>query len=637
MGLATGTPCCGCRVVRWRVCAPFIIPWYSHGLFYGKTAAEHIIVGTANGFLIPLSDGYGNFDNYIELENTGTNTWDLHVRYNGVGIDTVSFTHNFTTGGLKDVTFEWTPGDTYRQVVTIILYDDPRPDTLWNLPNRDIPELTHIYGTNDGFGNVTYSQALLDDSVSDANYQYYTDGFYSTRIKKKRNPAIAQSIQFPIQNTMNTGGGAVSHSPVFANESPTNLYFPNTSNDFSSYIYEATDPPLMEKITFSSFTDANLSFSHVMPTYRRGVNGQKTYELPYGIRTAVVGVDTLFFDVTGIEAIFGLSITSMKLYYRLHYGYIKLWAEVYYSGSFVAGTFESQNFAIDGAGNFSGNLTWTDGVDDELIPIDGNIINENLAAGFWPHDDETMIEPLCPKIWLPEYFESEQTIEATFNWALKKDTAATINGIAAMIAHNFGTPSATTGTAYGTDSVTAVVSIASGSLPTGMTSNLPASPALSPGTSGFYSDGKVPIVISGTPTANSTGSVTFEVDINNGGINQTYISRTYTWKVGTGSFTITYPSPYSTSMTPPSGANDWRIEDGSSPSIICTTTGGTGPYTYSVHSGTLPTGCTINASTGEIYAVLPVTGFATTGSVVIKCVDSLSAEAFSPTYDWEFV
>jgi hypothetical protein len=58
------------------------------------------------------------------------------------------------------------------------------------------------------------------------------------------------------------------------------------------------------------------------------------------------------------------------------------------------------------------------------------------------------------------------------------------------------------------------------------------------------------------------------------------------------------------------------------------TTGGVGPYTYSVGSGTLPAGTTLNTSTGEVHGtVTTVASF----TFVIHVVDSASSSANSPS------
>ncbi len=625
MGIGLGTPCCGCREIRWRVCLPLVTGWYTYGINYGTTAGEHILLGTAVGFYLPLAiDG-----NYVELVNTGGDNWNLTARYNGIGIATESFTHDFDTG-LKDIVFEWTPGDTYRQVITIIPYATTRPDDLWHLPNRDVPELSFI---NTGTSGLT----LLDDSTSDADFQYYTSGSFTARIRKTRSNANALTVGFPF-----------SFSPLY---SPNRLV---ESPTHSLTVFEELDPPLMEKLEWTNLTDANLSRETYAPVY---VVGQP-YRLPVLTLNCDLSVDAPFFDVTAIEAYVAAlpgmtppypTVTDIQIQFTLHYGYVRATCDLDWEQGGLPvpdrGAFPlPARFTIDSSGDFSGDLVWDSngvvlGGDLINVPISGNVVNANLRSDYWPHDDEEIIEPATPKIWFPEYFESEK-VDATKDWALKKDKATFIQGAAVLIASTFRTSAISP---Y--DVITATIEIDSGSIPTGMTVNLPGSPALQSGTSGVNGIGRYNINITGTPTANQTGSVRFKITCVNNSITKIYKSKAFTWIVGTGSpvtFTIEYPSPFTNTMTPPSSGFDWRIDGATAVltpySIPATVTGGTGPFTFSLLSGTLPPYASLNTSTGAISTtgINPLDP-SITGSCVIRVVDSLSAQADSITYDWQYI
>lgn len=602
--------------------------WHTYGIDYGNSTNEFILLGTAAGFYLPLGiDG-----NYVELENTGGDNWDLTARYNGIGIDTESFTHDFTTG-LKDITFEWTPGDTYRQVITIIPYSLTRPDDLWHLPNRDVPELSVI----------PFQPLLLDDSTSDGDFQYYTATGFDASIRKTRSPSDIITISRPF-NLDPVGAGSVVEYPVV--ESPTHTFATQFTSGFwgsffRGFVFEESDPPLVEKIEWRDLTDALIDRDTYFPVYVIGA----AYYLPIVSLECDLSVDTPLFDVTAIESYVAASvgsppyptITDIRIIFRAHYGYVLANCDLQWewggSPSSGWGAFPlAARFVIDGAGDFSGNLVWDSngsfgGGNLINVPISGNVTNANLRSDYWPHDDEEIIEPASPKIWLPEYFESEKT-DLTKDWALKKDKSATIKGAAVLI----GTSSLT---GYTIDTTTALIEIDSGSIPTGMSINLPSVPI----------SGRYPINITGTPTEDEDGEVQFKITIENNSITSVYKSRTFSWIVGDGSpvtFTLEYPSPFTNTATPPGTGFDWRI-DGTTAvltnySITATVTGGTSPFAFSLHSGTLPPNALLNASTGAIYT----TGINTlepseTGSCVIKVVDDVADEAFSITYNWEYI
>jgi hypothetical protein len=94
--------------------------------------------------------------------------------------------------------------------------------------------------------------------------------------------------------------------------------------------------------------------------------------------------------------------------------------------------------------------------------------------------------------------------------------------------------------------------------------------------------------------------------------------------VSLASFNLTIASNLSISGTPGSGTQ------GSAYSFTPTTTDGTGSYTYNLQTGTLPTGLTLNTSTGEIAGTPSGTG--TSSGITIRVTDSLGSTADLGTF-----
>jgi uncharacterized protein YhjY with autotransporter beta-barrel domain len=131
-----------------------------------------------------------------------------------------------------------------------------------------------------------------------------------------------------------------------------------------------------------------------------------------------------------------------------------------------------------------------------------------------------------------------------------------------------------------------VYSISSGALPAGLSLN---------GSSG---------AITGTPTGTGASSFTVAVRDSDGNTG----SRAYTINIGGNTLTV---NPASL----PNGTQ------GSSYSQTISATGGSGPYTFSVASGSLPAGLSLNPGSGDITGTLTGTGPST---FTIRAIDSAS-------------
>jgi hypothetical protein len=174
-------------------------------------------------------------------------------------------------------------------------------------------------------------------------------------------------------------------------------------------------------------------------------------------------------------------------------------------------------------------------------------------------------------------------------------TSLTVNaGVSATFA---APPAAEIGAAY-TDPLTAsggtapyAWSVNAGSLPAGIT---------------LSSAG----VLAGTPTTVGSSSFTVNVIDQNGGIATTAITL------------AVVAAPALSSRAPSSG------EVGAAYSVTLAVSGGVGPYTWSVSSGSLPAGIALNASTGVLSGSPTVAG---TSSFTVKVTDANGQSATQAT------
>ena len=141
-------------------------------------------------------------------------------------------------------------------------------------------------------------------------------------------------------------------------------------------------------------------------------------------------------------------------------------------------------------------------------------------------------------------------------------------------------------------------SIQAGSLPTGL--------SLNPSTG----------EVSGTPTTASSGSVTFRVTDN---ASNTADTSSIAWTVSGAALSIANPTfPMMQSGTPITP-------------FTLSASNGTTPYTFSTISGALPTGVSLNPSTGEVSGTPSFPG---NGSVTFRVTDNVAATADTSLIGW---
>ena len=299
----------------------------------------------------------------------------------------------------------------------------------------------------------------------------------------------------------------------------------------------------------------------------------------------------------------------------------------------------NKEFILDGAGE--GMVTVTV-VKNGFVPTTANeadadvtlkFTSNDLPADEWDFDDLTKRHE---RVWYPKYYTVPHTSgppDPGFNWSFQSsvvDRPPWIQGRSTFIDYVF---------AIRTWRVT------SGRLPNGVTVDQLSLP---------WS------IISAEPGPDA-GFVVLELDLAgeniesepiywqvDGGlftsegsvVGQLDLSAVMVGETGPEDCTELYPSPYTNSAFAPGVGFDWRITAGQPAEI--TPIGSWPNHTFSIHSGTLAEGLSLNSTTGVIATPvfpdpIPI-GFPATGDVVVKIVDTTdSSEQFSCLYAWEYV
>ena len=150
--------------------------------------------------------------------------------------------------------------------------------------------------------------------------------------------------------------------------------------------------------------------------------------------------------------------------------------------------------------------------------------------------------------------------------------------------------------------------VAGGSLPTGVSIN---------STDGTFS---------GTPTDSSgtTGRVNIKATADTSG--EDFSTGFYEWEVADERI-VTYPDPFGS----PSGSNEWQFDWNQSNSMS-PTIGGFSPDDWTLETGSLPTGMSINSTSGDITGTPSVN--LETGSCSIRASDG-TFDVVTVVYDWE--
>jgi hypothetical protein len=123
--------------------------------------------------------------------------------------------------------------------------------------------------------------------------------------------------------------------------------------------------------------------------------------------------------------------------------------------------------------------------------------------------------------------------------------------------------------------------------------------------------------ITGTATTNSTGTIAILLTDSNG---DTDVSPTYNWEVTTPAvLVLTYPYTWS------------GLDTTTAVSFAAVLTGATAPNTFTISSGALAAGLSLNSSTGAITGTPTTAG---SGSVSILVTDTNGDTDISPVYSW---
>ena len=128
-------------------------------------------------------------------------------------------------------------------------------------------------------------------------------------------------------------------------------------------------------------------------------------------------------------------------------------------------------------------------------------------------------------------------------------------------------------------------------------------------------------LVSGTATTASSGTVSIKVVDSNGDEDT---SPVYSWTVSAPAVVVVLTYPYN-------WANITTLMPTNFAAVV---TGATSPLTFSIVTGSLPSGLNLNSSSGLVYGTASMFAWGTSGTIAIKVVDTNGDEDTSPTYSW---
>jgi hypothetical protein len=616
MGLGIGTNCCSCIGERiWRFELVGTADRYHKPTPTFDSSANNLeaqVVGTVDGFDYILPTGQ------LKLENTGGTNWSLLYSLSGITRQVKTFSHTFAVDGTPiDITLDDYSFDDHwasRPIITIGFYTDPKPAEWHRVPNR-LGDLEWITALKPGSSPVTLTRS------TDATYVYYTGTIDLVKVWLR----INKETRVIEGDFTDSGLSSPSYDkPVIRDSnSPVSWRLSNVHQ-----IYEAAFVPLVERIKIDDFmienetieilrTEFNLKrFNSVSPLIGRGLDYFQTKNAPDEF------VDSTLLETTAPTGYFVVSQTMrLGFYDTARKNIFGIFNAVVSNGvstqNLTSNIFVETYDAMTGVASFNLIVRNNSTTIEVNAPFTGTITFDDEPSSEWDMDDA---EKRAVRVFMPKFVTAPVTgviPSVGYDWSFMSGSPLTrIPCYMRFIGQAlFSLPT---------------VTVVEGSLPPGFAIQLT-------GTSGVAQSLEPFRLVGVAPAGAAAGTVRFQVNVP-GLWDEPIRTPLYRWQVDGGLIELElYPSPYTTSATPPDPGFDWRI--GVIDTVSISAIGSWPDHTFSVHSGSLPPSCVIDSSTGEIFTPSPAPiGFPTTGSVVIKIVDNVTlAEQFSREYDWQYV
>ncbi len=658
MGLGIGLPCCDCATdQQWRVSMTDHI-WQYVNYSYPYTF-ETIIEGAATGFDVGIID-YQLMQ--LKLELVAGINWDLTLKINGINVETVNFSFDFSAGGSTDVAFDLTLDECNqsRPIVTLMHYPDTRPASFRYFPNR-YPTFTNFVLVAFARRNtdVDYGDNLMQETFSvvmthssDASYHYWeatepiewpaiTNLSCFLRASKTLVTGFTNEIRANFTAIGNLAPSTASYpsGSQFWKTTPFNAMF-SQDDSFVYYVYDADDPPPIMKYDWSDLMLENESittyqFEKLSPVAGNGVSGPlfdqamlRMHAKPYSFGRSIFDT-ALVLDFWIARGDVDAQVDYQEAYFTIA-GDV-LFVDVRCLVSEV--TIDSGPQTAIYAGQVQ--LPIVGGVVDDvcrihlqqqagqplifhspIIPITATIAETLTPAGCWS-------DPLQqrPKIFYPLYYtDGPDDPSAGFNWRF--DSSKPRNDI--QVLTSFTVPSF-----QFSFYILTQLKVIDGALPSGLN--------LVPPLGDFF--GNRPFSLEGD-IAVGAGSGFVQFELTTSGYADKFVTSRYYWEVDEPGFVLSYPAvQYSNSATgtPPSIGKEFRFEPYDPFQMLADVRGGVGAITFAQSGDTLPAPLALNTSTGEIeWDGVTATIIANhIGSTTITATDSTAATA---TYvlNWEY-